>query len=103
MVCLHEWYKCYRTVVKKALISYFEIEVRRTFIPQDSIAGEATYSTMAYMAATIASIIAQMAWIRASFNTICLAAATALLALGVVLHWPVAMTPGRRIKRGFNC
>ena len=40
-------------VVKKALISYFEIKVRRTFIPQDSIAGEATYSTMAYMAATL--------------------------------------------------
>ena len=37
-------------VVEEALTSYFEIEVRRTFIPKNFIAGDITYNTMAYIA-----------------------------------------------------
>lgn len=93
MIRLHEWHRCYEMVVKKALTSYFEIEVRRTFISQDSIPGEATYSMIGYDNDLDFNYSADGMDMR-EFQCYLLGSGDCFACIGVLLHCPVAMTPG---------
>jgi xanthine/uracil/vitamin C permease (AzgA family) len=87
--------------VKEALTSYFEIEVRRTLIPKNSIAGVTTYSTMAFISVTYKPMIAQMAWIMCEFQCYSPSSGDSFVCNGVVVNWP-RLDPRYRIKRDLN-
>ena len=85
-------------VVKVALTSYFEIEVRRTFIPKNFIAWVTTYSTMASIAVANNAIIARIAWIMCEFQCYLPISGDCFVCDEFVVNWP-RLDPTHRIKR----
>ena len=90
-------------VMKDRLIRYFEIDIRRSSILHEFIAGLTTYITMAYIVVINPTMMAQAGMnYGASFTATCLAAALATFAMGVVANWPVALAPGVGLSAFFT-
>ena len=89
--------------MKTSLIRYFEIDVRRTSIRRELIAGLTTYITMAYIVVINPTMMTQAGMdYDASFTATCFAAAIATFAMGVVANWPVALAPGVGLSAFFT-
>ena len=89
--------------MKDRLIRYFEIDIRRSSIFREFVAGLTTYITMAYIVVINPTMMAQAGMnYGASFTATCLAAALATFAMGVVANWPVALAPGVGLSAFFT-
>ena len=90
-------------IMKDRLIRYFEIDIRRSSILREFVAGLTTYITMAYIVVINPTMMAQAGMnYGASFTATCLAAALATFAMGVVANWPVALAPGVGLSAFFT-
>ena len=89
--------------MKEQFIRYFEIDIRRTTILREFVAGLTTYITMAYIVVINPTMMAQAGMnYGASFTATCLAAALATFAMGIVANWPVALAPGVGLSAFFT-
>ena len=91
------------SIMKEQFIRYFEIDIRRTTILREFVAGLTTYITMAYIVVINPTMMAQAGMnYGASFTATCLAAALATFAMGIVANWPVALAPGVGLSAFFT-
>jgi AGZA family xanthine/uracil permease-like MFS transporter len=89
--------------MKNFLEKTFQLELNKTSIKQEFIAGFTTFITMAYIIFVNPQMMAASGMdLGASFVGTCIAAAIACFAMGFYSNWPVGLAPGMGLNAFFT-
>ena len=91
--------KIYKFMLKK----YFSIDLHKTTVQKEVLAGVTTFITMAYIIFVNPQMMAQSGMDHgAIFVGTCLAAAIACFVMGLFANWPVGLAPGMGLNAFFT-
>ena len=89
--------------MKKFLENTFALQLNRTSVKQEFLAGFTTFITMAYIIFVNPQMMAASGMdLGASFVGTCIAAAIACFAMGFYSNWPVGLAPGMGLNAFFT-
>ena len=89
--------------MKKFLENTFSLQLNRTSVKQEFLAGFTTFITMAYIIFVNPQMMAASGMdLGASFVGTCIAAAIACFAMGFYSNWPVGLAPGMGLNAFFT-
>ena len=85
------------------LTKYFSIDLHKTTVQKEVLAGVTTFITMAYIIFVNPQMMAQSGMDHgAIFVGTCLAAAIACFVMGLFANWPVGLAPGMGLNAFFT-
>ena len=89
--------------MKFMLEKYFSIDLHKTTVQKEVLAGVTTFITMAYIIFVNPQMMAQSGMDHgAIFVGTCLAAAMACFVMGLFANWPVGLAPGMGLNAFFT-
>jgi len=93
----------YLKIYKFMLEKYFSIDLHKTTVQKEVLAGVTTFITMAYIIFVNPQMMAQSGMDHgAIFVGTCLAAAIACFVMGLFANWPVGLAPGMGLNAFFT-
>ena len=98
-----KYVKRHLKIYKFMLTKYFSIDLHKTTVQKEVLAGVTTFITMAYIIFVNPQMMAQSGMDHgAIFVGTCLAAAIACFIMGLFANWPVGLAPGMGLNAFFT-